>query len=91
MSDVMFVNKVPFLVSQSRGLNLLTAEFLPTRTTKSLAARIHQICHLSAQGGFAVRTVFVDNKIEKLRPLVSGLNINTTAAKDHVPEIVRRI
>ena len=28
-ADVMFVNNVPFLVSHSRGLNLLTVEFVP--------------------------------------------------------------
>ncbi len=33
----------------------------------------------------------MDNEVEKLRPLVPGLNINTTAAKEHVPKIKRRI
>jgi hypothetical protein len=90
-ADVMFVNKVPFLVSQLRGLNLLTAEFLPTRTAKSLAARFDQIRQLYALGGFTVGTILMDNEFEKLWPLVPGLNINTTAAKVHVPEIERRI
>ena len=49
-ADVMFVNRVPFLVSQSRGLNFLTVEFLPFRTTKSLAARIDQIRHQTLAG-----------------------------------------
>jgi hypothetical protein len=78
-ADVMFVNKVPFLVSQSRGLNLITAEFLPTRTAKSLAARVDQIRQLYARGGFMVGTILMDNEFEKLRPLVPGLNINTTS------------
>ncbi len=30
--DVMFVNGVPFLVSASHGLNLITAEYTPSRT-----------------------------------------------------------
>ena len=42
-ADVMFVNKVPFLGSQSRGLNLITCEFLPSRTAKSLASKIDLI------------------------------------------------
>ena len=91
-ADVMFVNKVPFLVSQSRGLNLITCEFLPgKRTAKSLAARIDDIKHLYARGGFVVGTILMDNEFEKVRPLVPGLNLNTTAAKEHVPEIERRI
>ncbi len=90
-ADVMFVNRVPFLVSQSRRLNFLTVEFLPVRTAKSLAARIDQIRHLYARGGFMVGTILMDNEFEKLRPLVPGININTTAAKEHVPEIEHRI
>jgi hypothetical protein len=57
VADVMFVNGVPFLVSFARGLNLLTAEFLPTRTAKSLASRIDQIRHLYARGGFTIGTI----------------------------------
>jgi len=90
-ADVMFVNKVPFLVSQSRGLNLITCEFLPSRTAKSLASKIDLIRHLYARGGFMVGTILMDNEFEKLRPLIPGININTTAAKEHVPEIERRI
>jgi hypothetical protein len=33
----------------------------------------------------------MDNEFEKLLPLVPGLNINTTATKEHVPEIEHRI
>ncbi len=67
-ADIMFVNKVPFLVSQSRGLNLLTAEFLPVggRTAKALATRIDQIRHLYARGGFTVGTILMDNEFKKL-------------------------
>ena len=90
-ADIMFVNGVPFLVSLARGLNLLTAEFLPVHTAKSLASRIDQIKHLYRQGGFTVGTILMDNKFEKVRALVPNLHINTTAANDHVPKIKRRI
>jgi hypothetical protein len=33
----------------------------------------------------------MDNEFEKVWPLVPGLNLNTTAAKEHVPKIKRRI
>ena len=90
-ADVMFVNGVPILVSLARGLNLLTCEFLPVQTVKSLASCIDQIKHLYRHGGFTVGTILMDNKFEKVRPLVLNLHINTTAAKEHVPEIERRI
>ena len=87
----MFVNGVPFLVSASRGLNLITAEYTPSRTAKLLADGIRCIIDLYSRGGFQVGTVLMDNEFEKLTNLVPIVKINTTAAKEHVPEIERRI
>jgi hypothetical protein len=38
-----------------------------------------------------VGTVLMDKKFEKLRNLAPILGINTTAAKEHVPEVERKI
>ena len=89
--DVMFVNGVPFLVSVARGLNLVTTEFTPSRTAKQLAASITWMMDLYAHRGFQVGTVLMDNKFKKLRNLVPILVVNTTAAKEHVPEVERKI
>ncbi len=89
--DVMFVNGVPFLVSMARGLNLVTTEFTPSHTAKQLAAGITRMMDLYACGGFQVGTVLMDNEFEKLRNLVPILVVNTTAAKEHVPELERKI
>ncbi len=64
--DVMFVNGVPFLVSVARGLNLVTAEFTPSRTAKQLATGITRMIDLYARRDFQVGTVLMDNEIEKL-------------------------
>jgi hypothetical protein len=89
--EVMFVNGVPFLVSVARGLNLVTAKFMPSRTAKQLAAGITRMIDLYARGGFQVGTVLIDNEFEKLQNLVPILAINTMAAKEHVPEVERKI
>ncbi len=89
--DVMFVNGVPFLVSMARGLNLVTTKFTPSCTAKQLAAGITHMMDLYAHGGFQMGTVLMDNEFEKLRNLVPILVINTTAAKEHVPEVERKI
>jgi hypothetical protein len=83
----MFVNGVPFLVSVSRGLNLVTAEFTPSCMAKQLAAGIRRVMDLNLRGGFHVGNVPMDNEFKKLRNLVPILIVNTTAAKDHVPEV----
>ncbi len=85
--DVMFMNGGPFLVSMARGLNLVTAEHMPSRTAKQLVAGIVRIMDLYLCGGFQVGTVLMDNKFKKLRNLVPVLAVNTTAAKEHVPEV----
>jgi hypothetical protein len=89
--DVMFVNGVPFLVSVARGLNFITVEHTKTRTAKNLAECVRHIIDMYSRGGFQVGTVLMDNEFESLRNLIPILSINTTAAKEHVPEIERRI
>jgi hypothetical protein len=89
--DCMFVNGVPFLVSASRGLNLLTAEHTPSRTAKNLAKGIRRIMDLYACGGFQVGTILMDKEFESLCSLVPIIVVNTMVAKEHVPEIKRCI
>ncbi len=89
--DVMFVNGVPFLVSVSRSLNFITVEVTPTRTAKALASKIEQISHLYAQGGLTVGTLLMDNEFKKVPLLIPSLALNTTVAKEHVPEVKQRI
>jgi hypothetical protein len=90
-TDVMFVNGVPFLVSISRGINLLIAEHTPSCTAKQLAAGIRCIMDLYLRGIFQVGTVLMDNKFEKPRVLIPILVMNTAAAKENVPEVERHI
>jgi hypothetical protein len=89
--DVMFVDGVSFLVSVARGMNLVTTKFTPSCTAKQFAAGITLVMDLYACEGFQVHTVLMDNKFEKLRNLVPILTVNTTTAKEHVPEIERKI
>jgi len=71
----------------SRGLNLITAEHTPSQTLKNLASGIRRIMDLYARRGFQVGTVLMDNEFESLQNLVPIIVVNTTAAKEHVPEI----
>ncbi len=64
---------------------------MPSCTAKQLAAGIKRIMDLYTRGGFQVGTVLMDNEFEKLRVMIPILVVNTTAAKEHVPEVERRI
>jgi hypothetical protein len=72
----MFVNGVPFLVCVARGLNLVTAKFIPSCTAKQLATGITRIMELYTHSGFQVGTVLMDNEFEAIKNLVPILAIN---------------
>ena len=87
----MFVNGVPFLVRVARGLNFITAEYTKTCTGKALAGCVQHIMDMYSQGFFQVGAVLMDNKLKSLHSLIPILANNTTAAKEHVPGVERRI
>ncbi len=90
VADVMFVNGLPFLVTSSRGISLVTIEFLPSRTAKQLANSIERVLRIYGRSGFVVQTSMMDMKFEKLKDLLTNVALNTTATQEHVGEIERK-
>ena len=91
VADVMFVNGLPFLVTSSRGISLVTTEYLPSRTAKRLALTLERVIKVYIRGGFIVQTMMMDMEFEKLVDLLPNVTINTTAAREHIGEIERKI
>lgn len=91
VADVMFVNGLPFLVTSSRGISLLTIEFLNSRTAINLAASLDRVIKVYARAGFVIQTAMMDMEFQKLQNIMPGIVINTTAAREHVGEIERKI
>ena len=87
----MFVNLVPFLVSVSRNINLITIEHAPQRTASKLGLLLHHSARAYARAGFTVQTILMDNKFEKLRDHIPMLALNIPAAHEHVGDIEQRI
>ena len=50
-----------------------------------------KIVKLYAKGGFQVKVVLMDKEFDKIRDAVGHLEINTTAAREHVAKIERQI
>ena len=90
-ADVMFVAGVPFFVTHSRKIDFTTVEYLPTRTARQLANALRKVMFIYARGGFLVRLVLMDMEFEKVKDLVPLVEINTTAAREHVGLIERKI
>ena len=87
--DVFFINKIPFLLSMSCGLNFMTVEVLPNRQSKTIQEKIHSICKLYQGHGFTVDSIYADSEFETPRPDFPF--INTSDADDHQPDIERAI
>ncbi len=83
----MFVNGLPFFVTQSRGIKLITLEFLPSRTAKQLLKSLETVARIYRRGGYLVRLCLMDMEFRPLEKLSEDIPINTTAANEHVADI----
>jgi hypothetical protein len=91
-ADIMFVCGMPFLISLSRGIRFVTVQYVPRRTAPELANAFKNILALYARAGFVCQTGLMDGEFEAVKERLAGLiEINTTAANEHVPEIERKI
>ena len=59
-AEVMFVNRVPFLVTMSQNRRLFTDELLQSRTADQLSNHLTNAVKLYARSAFSIRTIFMD-------------------------------
>ena len=88
-ADIMFVNSAPFMVTFSRKIRLRTVEFIPNRTVATLISSLKKVINLYARGGYIVNLIMMDQEFEKVEGELGLVEINTTAAREHVGEIER--
>ena len=87
----MFVSGIPFLVTFSRNIKMITAKYVPSRTAQQLANSLTKIVNTYARGGFVIYLALMDIEFEKVRDKLAIIEVNTTAAREHVPETERQI
>ena len=87
----MFVSGLQFWVTYSRSIKYTTAEFIPNRTAGQLANSLMKVVYGYARGGFVVNLMLMDQEFEKIKDVLPLVEVNTTAACKHVPEIKRHI
>ncbi len=74
-----------------KGLSLVRIEHLPSRTAKHLAQTLERVFRIYVAAGFGVQMAMMDMEFEKLKTLLPHVALNTTAAREHVGEIERKI
>jgi hypothetical protein len=90
-ADIMFVNGLPFMISVPRKIKMTTAEHMPNRKVPSLIKSLKKFINLYKAQGFIVHTALMDIEFECLKDDFPGINLNTTAMSDNVPEVERKI
>ena len=88
-TDIMFINKLLFLVSIIRRLNLTTIEYLSSKNEIALVTSINKIVSYNRSHGLHVGTMFVDPSFKSLEEKVVRTTLNTTGERDHLPEVER--
>ena len=91
--DIMYVSKIAFLVTVSRGIKFGTAETLKDRKHPTIMTAIKHVVAIYSQRGFRVNTAHTDNEFEPMRAQLmdSKVHLNAVSNSEHVPEIERHI
>ena len=91
--DIMFVNKIPFFVTNSHRIRFSTAEMVTNQKATTLIAAILQVKRIYALRGFIVTEIAMDGQFEPIRGDLADIQVglNTAGHDDHVPEIERHI
>jgi hypothetical protein len=85
--DIMFVNKIPFLITVARGLRIGTVEVLNNQQVPTVAACLRTIFRTYRRRGLQVSTCNTDPEFEPLQNMFDGTSFNLCAQDEHVPEI----
>jgi hypothetical protein len=83
--DIMYINKLPFLITYLCSLRFATIEFLDNRQTPTIRKKLQSVFNLYHHHGFTITKLFADPEFEALRPWFPCLD--TCGANDHIPDI----
>ena len=70
---------------------MINAEYVPSCTAQQLANSLTKIFNTYARRGFLNRPCPHGHGIEKVQDKLAIIEVNTTAAREHVPDIERQI
>ena len=87
----MFIKRLPFLVSISRRLKFTTIKYLSSKDDIALLNSVNKIVTYYRSHGLNVVTIFLDPEFKSLEEKEVITTLNTTGARDHVPEVERQI
>ena len=84
--DIMFVNRIPFLVLTAETIGFNTVDHLGKRMTATVSKAVHNIISLYKRHVFNIIRINVDNEFSKLVS-TCDVPLNIISKKEHVPTI----
>ena len=87
--DIMFINKIPFLVMVSRNLKFGMVEALNSQQIPTIINKLKSIIKLYEHCGFWVMVILADPEFEPLHPWFPMLNC--CGADEHIPDVEQYI
>ena len=79
------------MITLSKKLKIFTAEYIKTQNFAQLSSSLNNIVKLNSRNGFVVNVVMMDIEFEEIANKIGNIEVNTTAVREHVGEIERRI
>jgi hypothetical protein len=91
--DIMFVNKIAFLVTISRNIQFGTAVRLPSRKETDVIKALKDIVKIYKMRGFKIDTFLADGEFELLQEQIYEIGgvLNTTARDEHMGDVEQYI
>jgi hypothetical protein len=89
--DIMFVNKIPFVITYGCGVRFGTIENIKNRRVPTVAAALDTVIRLYHRRGLIVGTVNVHGEFKPLQEEIPSVNFNLCTNDEHVPEIEQYI
>jgi len=91
--DVMFINRIPFVITTSRNIHFGTAELVKDMKKATLITSIEQVMQAYTTRGFRVKAILGDGQFQHIQQEIQqkGVILNICSANEHVPEIERYI
>jgi hypothetical protein len=89
----MYLGNMAFFVTISRGLRFGTTDMIWNQKNETIIKAIRNVVNIYQGRGFKVSHFLMDSQFNSLRAEISvlGINLNTVARQEHVPEVERYI
>ena len=92
--DIFYINRqAPFLITLGDHINFMTTSHVTSSKSTNVVPALKKVKNKYNMRGFDPKTIIMDGEFESMRSEINeiGLELNTTAANEHVPKIERQI